>query len=86
MDKYSIMFARSARKELELLSAPVIGRVFSAIESLATAPRPRGCRKLQGVENLWRVRVGEYRIIYSIDDENRIVDVIAVRHRSAAYE
>ena len=86
MDEYSITFARSARKELEVLDMAVIGRIFRIIESLAVEPRPRGCRKLQGEKNLWRIRIGDYRVIYAIYDTNRIVDVVAVRHRSAAYE
>jgi mRNA interferase RelE/StbE len=55
------------------------------IEGLSTEPRPPGCRKLVGANNLWRIRVGDYRVIYSIDDPRRRVDVNAVRHRSDAY-
>jgi mRNA interferase RelE/StbE len=86
MDNYSITFARSARKELESLDAGIVRRVFLKIELLSREPRPTGCRKLVGEENLWRMRVGDYRILYSIDDGNKSVDVIAVRHRSKAYE
>jgi len=56
MAEYIIMFARSARKELERLSADVVGRIFPRIEALAQNPRPPGCRKLRGAENLWRIR------------------------------
>ena len=59
----------------------MIGR----IEALSTNPRPRGCLKLQGAEALWRIRVGDYRVIYSINDEERIVDISIVRHRGDAY-
>ncbi len=86
MTDYSITFARSARKELEALSNPLIQRIFPKIEVLIVEPRPIGCRKLQGFENLWRIRIGDYRVIYSVDDNLRIVDVIAVRHRRQAYE
>ena len=86
MADYSITFARSARKELEALSNPLIQRIFPKIEALNVEPRPSGCRKLQGFENLWRIRVGDYRVIYSVDDNLRIVDVVAVRHRRQAYE
>ena len=86
MSKYAITFARSARKELEALDASIVERIFPAIESLATALRPRGCRKLQGAKNLWRIRVGAYRVIYAVDDKRGIVDIIAVRPRSTAYE
>jgi len=85
MSDYSIAFARSARKELERLPNREINRIFPKIEALAKEPRPIGCRKLVGETNLWRLRVGQYRVIYSIDDKDQIIDVIAVRHRSDAY-
>jgi mRNA interferase RelE/StbE len=86
MADYSITFARSARKELEALPNSLILRIFSKIESLGIEPRPNNCRKLQGFTNLWRIRIGDYRVIYSIDDNAKIVDIIAVRHRREAYE
>jgi mRNA interferase RelE/StbE len=82
---YQLTFARSARKELETLPASMVARVFSRIEALVDNPRPVGSRKLQGEKNLWRIRVGEYRVIYSVDDRRRLVDITAVRHRSEAY-
>jgi mRNA interferase RelE/StbE len=82
---YQLTFARSARKELETFPASMVARVFPRIEALADNPRPVGSRKLQGEKNLWRIRVGEYRVIYSIDDRRRLVDITAVRHRSEAY-
>ena len=85
MDEYNVLFARSARKELESLAQPLAFRIFSRIEALALAPRPDGCRKLQGASNLWRIRVGDYRVLYAVDDALRLVDVIAIRHRSDAY-
>ena len=85
MDEYAVQVVRSARKEIERLSAIVAARVIAAIEALARTPRPRGCRKLRGTANLWRIRSGEYRI-YSIDDERLIVRVVIVRHRREAYE
>ena len=85
MAEYSITFARSARKELEELDARLVGRIFPKIKALAAEPRPAGCRKLQGEKYLWRIRVGDYRVVYAIDDQRQIVDVIAIRHRSAVY-
>ena len=85
MPEYTVTFARSARKELERLSADVVGRIFPRVEALAQNPRPPGCRKLQGSENLWRIRIGDYRVVYQIFDDEMVVDVIAVRHRSQAY-
>ena len=86
MADYAITFARSARKELEALNVSIVNRIFPKIEALTQELRPRGCRKLQGEENLWRIRVGNYRVVYAIYDKARRIDIIAVRHRSKAYE
>ena len=86
MADYTISFARSARKDLAALGAKVVRRIFPKIESLAQQSRPSGCRKLVGEENLWRIRVGDYRVIYSIDDQKELVDIIYIRHRSKAYQ
>jgi mRNA interferase RelE/StbE len=86
MSDYAITFSRTARKELEEISAAMVKRIFPKIERLSREPRPVGCRKLVGEGNLWRIRVGDYRVLYSIDDEKESLDVIAIRHRSKAYE
>ena len=83
--EYAVTFARSARKELESLDRHLVNRIFPAIESLAQNPRPVNCRKLSGVQNRWRIRVGDYRVIYQISDEEKLVDTVAVRHRRDAY-
>lgn len=85
MIRYSISFARSARKELERLDEPLVSRIFQRIEELAEIPRPVECRKLVGQENLWRIRIGDYRVVYTIDDSERRVDVVTVRHRKEVY-
>ena len=85
MAQYEIVLARSARKELQALSHTVAERILEKVELLASNPRPSGCQKLRGHSSLWRIRVGEYRVIYSIDNDKRVVDVSVVRHRSEAY-
>lgn len=82
---YRVTFARSARKELQSLDRQVASRVLDRIRALAEEPRPAGCRKLKGAEELWRIRIGDYRVLYSVNDPESWVDVIAVRHRSDAY-
>ena len=84
--EYTITFTRAARRELEALDAALVARLLRRIEALATTPRPSGCRKLRGTNNLWRIRVGDYRVIYAVSDDERLVDVRVVRHRSDAYE
>ncbi len=86
MAEYTITFARSARKELEALDASIVNRIFPKIEALAEEPRPPGCLKLTGEEDLWRIRIGDYRVLYTINDKQKLVDVIAIRHRREAYQ
>jgi mRNA interferase RelE/StbE len=86
MAEYSISFVRSARKELESLPDPLLRRVLAKIETLAKNPRPGGCKKLKGAQDLWRIRIGEYRVVYSILDREVRIEIITVRHRSKAYD
>ena len=86
MAEYSITFTRSAEKELDSLESTFIRRIVPKIDALAQEPRPHGCRKIVGEKNLWRIRIGDYRVIYAINDAEHTVDVTAVRHRSKAYE
>lgn len=85
MADYAITFARSARKELEALPPKIGQRILSKITLLPAAPRPPGVKKLHGEDNLWRIRVGDYRVIYEIDDTARVVDIAVIRHRSEVY-
>jgi mRNA interferase RelE/StbE len=85
MADYAITFARSARRELETFDASIVRRVISKIDALTQDPRPSGSRKLQGEQNLWRIRIGDYRVVYSVDDRQRIVDIVRIRHRREAY-
>ena len=84
MDEYKITLAHSAYKELEDLDSINLNRIFPKIESLKNNPRPRGFLKIKGKENLYRIRLGEYRIIYSIYDKDRLIDIIAVCFESLA--
>jgi mRNA interferase RelE/StbE len=82
----SASFRIEVKEVVAMFDAPLVERIVAAIEALARAPRPRGCRKLRGQRNLWRIRIGEYRVIYAVYDERQLVDIISVRHRSKAYE
>ncbi len=85
MPEYSVTFARSARKELEKLTPQIAERILNRIEALAVNPRPAGFLKLKGEDRLWRIRIGDYRVVYEIDDGNLIVDVSIIRHRKDVY-
>jgi mRNA interferase RelE/StbE len=82
---YRVLLERAAEKALRRLSDDVHDRVIIAIQGLATNPRPPGCRKLTGSENDWRIRVGDYRVLYEIADAIRIVRVNRVGHRRDIY-
>ena len=81
---YRVLLERTAEKDLRKLSPDIHDRVMSAIQGLATNPRPPGCRKLAGSKHDWRIRVGDYRVLYEIADSIRIVRVNRVRHRGDA--
>jgi mRNA interferase RelE/StbE len=83
--EYAITFARSARKELEKLDPENVKRIFPIIEALSQNPRPSHCKKLSGLQNLWRIGIGDYRLIYQISDKQKTVDIVAIRHRREAY-
>ena len=85
MIEYRVAVVRSARKELEKLPRPVAERVIASLERLRAQPRPAAARKLQGAADLWRIRVGHYRVVYAIDDVHHTIDVRVVRHRKDAY-
>jgi mRNA interferase RelE/StbE len=84
--EYRIVLARSAERELLSLPGSVEARVAVAIDSLAQEPRPSGVKKLKGTSDLWRIRVGDYRIVYRIDDRKHEVDISHIRHRKDVYK
>jgi mRNA interferase RelE/StbE len=83
---YQVVLGRSAERELLRLPDDMQERVRRAIDSLALRPRPRGVKKLRGANDLWRIRVGDYRCIYRITDREQLVDISHIRHRKEAYE
>jgi mRNA interferase RelE/StbE len=84
---YAILFKESARKELYQLPDKILKKISLAIDLLAENPRPFGVKKLKGKgENLWRLRVGDYRVIYLIDDVVRIVNIRKIGNRREVYD
>lgn len=76
---------RAAERDLRALPEQALKRVDASILSLARNPRPDGVKKLRGAESLYRVRVGDYRIIYEIQDRAILIVIVRVRHRGEAY-
>lgn len=83
--RYTIQIEREPQKVLRRCPADLIRRLDAAILSLATDPRPAGCKKLVGKRDYWRVRVGDWRITYTIQDDVLIVMVVEVAPRGSAY-
>ena len=84
MGAYSIFIKKSAARELEGLAKKYLPKILERIEALAENPRPAGAEKLAGVE-LWRIRQGNYRIVYSIEDNVLTVWIVKVGHRGDVY-
>lgn len=81
---YSVVVKRSAERELGALPKPDLRRVTERIRGLATEPRPVGCEKLSG-QDRYRVRQGDYRIVYAVDDGKGLVEVVKIGHRREIY-
>lgn len=81
---YEVFILRRAQREIAALPAEAYDRMRDALRSLVSNPRPPGARKLVGREG-WRLRVGEYRVIYEIDDDVKSVTVLHVGHRRDVY-
>lgn len=85
MPKYSLEITQSAQKELDALDDRLFSRVDRKILALVANPRPAGCWKLKGYKDQWRIRIGDYRVIYVIDDGSKTVIVTRVAHRREVY-
>jgi mRNA interferase RelE/StbE len=83
---FNIIFDRSAEKDLEALPNNIVRKVLIVIEKLADDPRPSGVKKLKETEeDLYRIRSGDYRIVYAINDSIKIVNIRRIRHRKEVY-
>ncbi len=82
---YEIRFRRSALRELGDLQPPIRLRVIRAIHGVALDPRPPGVKLLSGLERIWRIRIGDYRVLYRLDDDRSVVILLRIRHRGKAY-
>ena len=86
MGCYKIEWKNSAKKELKCLPRQVIAKVISAVEKLPNNHHPAGSKKLVGTEHTYRLRVGDYRIVYSIQNDLLIIEVVRVAHRKDVYK
>jgi mRNA interferase RelE/StbE len=73
---FKVVLSKTAEKSLHKYSEPLLSRLVKAMKNLENNPRPHECKKLQGNEEiLWRIRIGDYRIIYSIEDKVSVIDI-----------
>ena len=86
MVRYSLEIKHSAQKELDALDDAVFAKVDSKILALSENPRPAGCKKLKGYKDQWRIRVGDWRVLYIVDDAAKLVRIMRVAHRREVYE
>ena len=84
--EYSLEIVRAAQRELDVLDDPLFARIDRRILALADDPRPAGSRKLKGYKDTWRIRIGDWRVIYIVDDAAKLVRITRVGHRREVYE
>ncbi len=82
---YEVYIEKTAETDLKRLPTTTFNRIIPRIKKLAENPRPSGCRKLAGSKNDWRIRIGDHRVLYEIDEKARAVRIMRVRHRREVY-
>jgi mRNA interferase RelE/StbE len=85
MDSYNIEWKQSAAQELRKLPREAVLRILQAVEQLATEPYPHGVRKLVGAQHTYRIRVGDYRVVYNVVSSTLIIQIVRVGHRRDVY-
>ncbi len=85
MSSYVVQLMPKAKKDLDGFSGKLLSRLEKTILSLYDEPRPNSSKKLRGGSSQWRIRVGDYRILYEIDDSEKIVKVYRIAHRREIY-
>jgi mRNA interferase RelE/StbE len=85
MASYKVLISSSAEKRLKKIPKKDLSRVVNSIQALALDPYPSGCRKLSGEEHVYRIRQGQYRIIYEVKNKELIIHVLKLGHRKDIY-
>jgi mRNA interferase RelE/StbE len=83
--RYALQFRPAALRQLRKFPKDALRRIQTATEGLRDEPRPEGASKLAGTHDLWRIRVGDYRVVYTIADDVLVVTVVRVGHRREVY-
>ncbi len=82
---YTVVISKSVQKQIDNLPPDITLRVIDKIQNLASEPRPDGVVKLKGSDNEYRIRIGDYRVRYEIDDESQLVKILQCKHRKDVY-
>jgi mRNA interferase RelE/StbE len=82
---YEILIEKRAEKGLDRIPSGVVARIVAKIRELKENPRPAGCRKIEGEEKAYRIRIGDYRVVYEVDDEKKQIVILAAGHRKDIY-
>jgi mRNA interferase RelE/StbE len=85
MAKYKIVVSATAERQLKKIRREDTIRILQSISLLADEPRPSGCRKLSGYDDIYRIRIGNYRVIYEIDGKRIIIVILKIGHRREVY-
>lgn len=85
MASYQIEWKSSAYKELQKLPRPIIEKIVVAVADLSNEPYPHGVKKLIGSERSYRIRIGDYRVVYEVIENKLIIEIVRVRHRKDVY-
>ena len=83
---YQVEFTTAAARQVRKLPIPVRARVLAAVSELANDPRPHGAKKLVGERTAWRIRVGDYRVIYDVLEAQLTVTIVRAAHRREVYK
>jgi mRNA interferase RelE/StbE len=83
---HKVFLEKRAEREIKKLPAEIFYRIIPQLKALSENPKPSGCRKITGSKNYWRIRIGDYRIIYEIDEGEKAVKVMRIRHRREVYK
>ncbi|MEH2079828.1 MAG: type II toxin-antitoxin system RelE/ParE family toxin [Nostoc sp.] len=82
---YAVIISKSVQKQIDNLPNDVLKRVIEKIQNLASEPRPDGIVKLKGFDNEYRIRIGDYRVRYEIDDESQLIQILQCKYRKDVY-
>ena len=82
---YELYIERAAERDLKRLPAEDFDRIILHIKALSVNPRPHGCRKITGSKSDWRIRIGDYRVIYEVEEKAKVIRIMRVKRRREAY-